>query len=72
MKAAQTFLTMSSESIYDLIPKPEEQKEKGPRYVSKYSPDIPPTSSTFGQSHAAQHVVTNASGSNHPDITNVV
>jgi len=51
---------MEGESIYNLIPKEYVQPPKEPLYRSKYNPNIPPSSSTFG------HVTTSV-----PKIANV-
>lgn len=50
------------ESIYDLIPQPEEKEDKPPMYRSKYPPNVPPTSSTFGRTTASQILATNIGG----------
>jgi len=41
-------MSMSNESIYNLIPPEIIKKEKGPRYKSIYPPKIAPSYSTFG------------------------
>ena len=43
----QSLLTMS-ESIYNLVPTPYVEPAKPPMYRSKYDPQAPLTSSTFG------------------------
>lgn len=50
------------ESVYQLIPKPTTVTDRPPMYRSKYPPDVPPTSSTFGPSSASQILVNNLSG----------
>lgn len=51
-----------TESIYDLIPKEVQQKQRPPRYVSKYPSETPPTGSTFGRSKATAVMTTNLAG----------
>jgi len=53
---------MSEESIYDLVPPPEYVVPKSPMYRSKYSPNIPPTASTFGRTTVGQAKVSNVAG----------
>lgn len=53
---------MEEESIYNLIPKEYVQPPKEPLYKSKYDPNIPPTSSTFGHNTTSVPKVSNLSG----------
>jgi len=52
----------NEESIYKLIPRPEEQIQRPPMYRSKYPHSTPPSSSTFGLSRVSQTLVTNLGG----------
>ena len=53
---------MNSESIYNLIPKEYIQPPKQPLYKSKYPPNIPPSSSTFGHATTSIPKVSNVHG----------
>ena len=41
-------MDVATESIYNLIPKPQQKAAKRPIYRSKYDPKAPLTGSTFG------------------------
>ena len=41
-------MNTATESIYNLIPKPQQEIKKEPLYRSKYDPKAPLTGSTFG------------------------
>jgi len=51
-----------SESIYNLVPQPVQQKPKQKRYVSQFPPDTQPTASTFGPSVGSSAMTTNMNG----------
>jgi hypothetical protein len=52
-----------TESIYNLIKTEYEPIEKRKHYISKYPPNIPPTSSTFGNLTTSKPNVSNINGS---------
>lgn len=54
--AAAAAAASGEESIYRLIPEPEQKRQKPPRYTSKFPGDIPPTASTFGVTGSATGV----------------
>lgn len=57
---------MQEESIYNLIPKEYVPPPKQPLYKSKYSPNIPPTASTFGHHTTSVPNVSNTRGKLEP------
>lgn len=50
------------ESIYDLIPQPQQRSVRAPMHRSKFPHDTPPTASTFGAASASQMGVSNFAG----------